>query len=93
MKPFPRCKLYYRVWILARWRWLTQVSLLQTNGTQAMTLCKLPEGEAVLFNEIHTRIMPFLNLHWPNGRGYPTQVKRRAFKMKVTQIMSSYITM
>jgi hypothetical protein len=40
MKSVPLCKLH-RVWILARWCWLPQVSLLQTNGTQAMTLSNL----------------------------------------------------
>jgi hypothetical protein len=57
----------HRVWILARWCWLPQVSLLQTNGTKTMALSKLPELEAVLFNESHTLIMPFLKHHWPNG--------------------------
>jgi hypothetical protein len=66
---------------------------VQTNGTQTMTLCKLPEREAVLFSGFHIRIMPFLKLHWPNGRDYPTQVKKGAFKMKVTPLMSSYIRM
>jgi hypothetical protein len=67
--------------------------IVQTNGTQAMALCKLLEWEAVFCNEFHTRIMPFLKLHWPKGQSYTTQVKRRAFKMKVTPLMSSRIRM
>jgi hypothetical protein len=103
MKPVPRFKLYYCVWLVARSCLMTQVSLLQMNGTQVVTYSKLPKWDAVLFHICITPLLkPLLakrvahvpldvSVYGQNGKCCPTEVQGWALKMKVTPAVGSYI--